>query len=103
MAQSLVAIIPEGVINLIGFLSGGQAGDDGNGFGACLKSLCILRGPSVGSRAHQGNERLDSGENHQAGCGRQALQVQTSEAGYCTETLNSSGARKVCHRREACS
>lgn len=50
MAESLKAVKPEGVISLIGFL-GGKAGEEQCDFGDCLKTLCIVRGLSVGSRA----------------------------------------------------
>ena len=47
MKQSLVAIKPEGVISIIGFLGGAK---DSPSFLECLNHACIVRGVLVGSR-----------------------------------------------------
>ena len=60
MKQSLAAIIPEGVISLIGFL-GGMTKDQPS-FLECLNNICIVRGALVGSRQQfeAMNEAIDA-------------------------------------------
>lgn len=48
MKQSLLAIKPEGVISIIGFLGGGSK--DQPSFLDCLTNICTVRGVFVGSR-----------------------------------------------------
>lgn len=47
MPQSLEAIRVEGVISVVGFLSGAK-GEHAVGFGSCLQTLAIVRGINVG-------------------------------------------------------
>ena len=49
MKESLKAVAIEGVINIVGFLGGGEK-DKEIGFWDCFKSTCIVRGVNVGSR-----------------------------------------------------
>ena len=60
MKQSLAAIIPEGVISLIGFLGG--VTKDQPSFLECLNNLCTVRGVVVGSRLQfeAMNEAIDA-------------------------------------------
>ena len=60
MKQSLAAIIPEGVISIIGFL-GGMSKDQPS-FLECLNSVCTVRGVVVGSRLQfeAMNEAIDA-------------------------------------------
>lgn len=60
MKQSLAAIIPEGVISIIGFL-GGMTKDQPS-FLECLSNICIVRGVFVGSRLQfeAMNEAIDA-------------------------------------------
>ena len=60
MKQSLAAIIPEGVISIIGFLGG--MNKDQPSFMECLSNICIVRGVMVGSRQQfeAMNEAIDA-------------------------------------------
>lgn len=60
MKQSLAAIIPEGVISIIGFL-GGMSKDQPS-FLDCLTNICTVRGVLVGSRQQfeAMNEAIDA-------------------------------------------
>ena len=60
MKQSLAAIIPEGVISIIGFL-GGMSKDQPS-FLDCLSNICTVRGVLVGSRQQfeAMNEAIDA-------------------------------------------
>ncbi|KAI9756041.1 MAG: hypothetical protein M4579_004011 [Chaenotheca gracillima] len=49
VAQSLKAVRPEGIINIIGFLGGGP-GEEQPGFLETLSNICTVRGVLVGSR-----------------------------------------------------
>lgn len=62
MKQSLAAIIPEGVISIIGFL-GGMTKDQPS-FLECLNNICTVRGVVVGSRLQfeAMNEAIDANE-----------------------------------------
>ena len=60
MKQSLAAIIPEGVISIIGFLGG--ITKDQPSFLECLNNICTIRGVVVGSRLQfeAMNEAIDA-------------------------------------------
>ena len=60
MKQSLAAIMPEGVISIIGFL-GGMSKEQPS-FIECLSNICIVRGVMVGSRQQfqAMNEAIDA-------------------------------------------
>lgn len=48
--QSLLAVRPEGVVALVGFLGGTEKPKDAVGFAECFDALAIMRSVEVGSR-----------------------------------------------------
>ena len=54
MEQSLLAVAPEGLISIIGFLGGGM-GERRTGFWDCFASACLVRGVLVGSKKQFGD------------------------------------------------